>query len=542
MKKIYLNTLLLIILPFIGFGQNCLSGDCVNGYGIMKYTDGSRYIGEFVDSKRYGEGVLHLTNGTKYVGSWKNDSRTGEGRIYFGDNLRTSGYWENNQLVRPTKKRSYCISGDCQDGFGIYLFADGRKAIGRFQGGEIINYAVCYYPNGDKYIGQWKYQTRNGNGVLNTIYEKQVGAWLDGAFIGATRGIGNKGCVSGNCKNGHGTYIYDDNTIYEGDFVNGMAEGYGICYYADGDIYAGNWKVHKFEGEGTMYYSSGQIRKGFWSAGQYLGVEEKKIEPETNPERLFDYTEAEEDKEAFQEPDGKVWAVLVGIARYNHMRSLKFTDDDAYRLTAFLQSPEGGAIPDEQINVLIDEAAERDAIINTLTTVAEKASKNDVIIFYFSGHGLQGSFLPHDYDGESLVVQHQEIKNILESSKAKAKIVIADACHSGSFMATKGDHYQTVIDTYYSAFSKSSGGFVLMLSSKGEETSIESNGLRQGIFSHFLIRGLKGAANMNDDQIITIEELFDYVHNNVRFYTNKFQTPIILGEYDKNMPLGVIRN
>jgi uncharacterized caspase-like protein len=97
------------------------------------------------------------------------------------------------------------------------------------------------------------------------------------------------------------------------------------------------------------------------------------------------------------------------------------------------------------------------------------------------------------------------------------------------------------MDTYYDAFNKSSGGFVLMLSSKAEETSIESNGLRQGIFSHFLIRGLKGAANINADELVTVDELFDYVHNNVRFYTNKFQTPMIYGDYDGMMPLAVIR-
>lgn len=533
MNTIYHYMLLLFLLfPLFSFSQDCLLGDCLNGYGAIEYVDSSRYIGEFEDGKRHGQGVLFLTNGTKYVGSWENDQRSGEGRIYDGKRLRSSGSWAGDQLVKPVFEQNYCVSGNCKDGFGVYLFADGRKAIGEFKNGQIAGYAICYYPNGDKYIGQWKFQTRNGNGLLTTIEEKQEGAWLDGAFIGATRGIGNKGCISGNCENGRGTYIYPDNTIYEGNFVNGMAEGYGVCYYTDGDIYAGNWKKHNFQGKGTMYYSSGQVVKGFWSGGFYMGKEE-----EVRPESMM----AHQGTEEFHNPNGKVWAVLVGIAHYSHMRSLKYTDDDAYRLNAFLQSPEGGALPDEQIRVLIDEAAERDVILNTLSTVAKEASENDVIIFYFSGHGLQGSFLPHDYDGKDKVVKHQTVKDILESSDAKAKIVIADACHSGSFIATKGNHHGTIIDIYYAAFNESSGGFALMLSSKGDETSIESNGLRQGIFSHFLIKGLKGAANINDDQIITIDEVFKYVYNNVRFYTNKFQTPIIIGQYDVNMPLGVVR-
>lgn len=80
-----------------------------------------------------------------------------------------------------------------------------------------------------------------------------------------------------------------------------------------------------------------------------------------------------------------------------------------------------------------------------------------------------------------------------------------------------------------------------MMSSKAEETSIENNGLRQGIFSHFLIRGLKGGADHDANDVITVGELFDYVKANVIYYTNSYQTPVIYGKYDKTMPLGVVR-
>ena len=55
----------------------------------------------------------------------------------------------------------------------------------------------------------------------------------------------------------------------------------------------------------------------------------------------------------------KVWAVVVGIGRYTTMPVLKYTDDDAYHIYAFLKSPEGGALPDSQIRLLIDEDAFR---------------------------------------------------------------------------------------------------------------------------------------------------------------------------------------
>ncbi|MEZ4948396.1 MAG: hypothetical protein R2784_03240 [Saprospiraceae bacterium] len=71
---------------------------------------------------------------------------------------------------------------------------------------------------------------------------------------------------------------------------------------------------------------------------------------------------------------------------------------------------------------------------------------------------------------------------------------------------------------------------------------MESSGLRNGVFSHFLIRGFeKGEADFDGNKVITIQELFDFVYNNVRDYTGNRQSPLIRGDYDKIMPVSVVR-
>ncbi|MDG2266285.1 MAG: peptidase C14, partial [Candidatus Marinimicrobia bacterium] len=92
--------LILLCLPFFGFGQ-CISGDCENGQGTMTYSDGSKYVGEFKDSKRHGQGTYTHQNfkmaklnkilrnkpnneANKYVGEWKNDSMNGQGTYTYG--------------------------------------------------------------------------------------------------------------------------------------------------------------------------------------------------------------------------------------------------------------------------------------------------------------------------------------------------------------------------------------------------------------------------------------------------------------------------
>ena len=103
-------------------------------------------------------------------------------------------------------------------------------------------------------------------------------------------------------------------------------------------------------------------------------------------------------KEAYKT---KIYALIIGAARYSHMPALRYADDDAYRLYAFLKSPEGGALPDEQIRILIDEDATKRNILASAEEVFARADENDVIIMYYSGHGLNGHFVPVDFDGST---------------------------------------------------------------------------------------------------------------------------------------------
>lgn len=530
MKKIFYLILFFLITNSLQ-ANDCLSGNCENGYGIQKIQNNSQYLGEFKNGQRNGQGVYYYNENKKYVGSWKNDVRDGEGRIYIDGKITQSGIWEND-ILKKSQTKTGCISGDCVNGIGTYLYKDGKKLYGQFKNSKPINRIVCYYPDGQKYLGLWKDNEKDSFGMLYTKNGEIIsGTWDNNGFLGESKSK-QIGCLSGDCVNGKGTYIYEDFTHYSGSFNNGLANGYGICYYADGDIYIGDWKNHTFHGHGTMYFKNGEIAKGNWKNGTYI----KEVNTTTS-DVYYDLN----NNEPNIDEQSKTWVVLVGASRYTTMRSLKYTDDDAYKLHSFFKSPPGGALLDEQIKILIDEDATKKNILSSLTYVAEKAKEKDIILFFFSGHGVNGSFLPSDYDGRNRVVKHTEVLDILESSEAKSKIVIADACHSGSFMA-KGEDFETRLNTLYSAFNDSRGGTLLLLSSKAEEISIESNGLRQGVFSHYLIHGLKGKANTNGDNIITVKEIYDYVHKNVRAFTNNTQTPVIRGNFDENMPLGTTSN
>jgi len=552
-----------LLLSFL-FSQSiqaqCISGNCTNGTGIFMYPSGAKYIGQFKDSEIHGIGVCYYTDGSVYRGEWVHRYPEGVGTKTIADGRTWTGNWlkglpmdENGEFIEtlfPEEKvaaviaeeeiQSGCISGDCINGEGVYGYPDGSKFEGQFLDSLPDGWGTFSYVNGDHYTGAFSHGLKHGKGTFYYADTTQsTGEWREGEYLGnAQIEPGRMGCINGDCENGRGTYIYKDGAAkYVGTFQNGLPDGEGIIHYANGEHYTGAWRTGNFYGKGTLFLADSTEVAGFWKDGSYMG--------DKDPEEVAQMaspTLTSDDYVAIRQAHlMKVWAVVVGISSYNHMPTLRYTDDDAYRMYAFLKSPEGGALTDDQVSILIDEDATREKIINTMNETFGKAGENDLVLLYFSGHGLRGSFLPIDFDGYNNKLEHEEINKILETSPAKYKLCIADACHSGSLLAMKGGETRNVLEDYYKTLAQAEPGTALIMSSKSDETSLESSGLRQGVFSHFLIRGLKGEADADGNKIVTVQELFNFVDENVQAYTGDRQSPVIKGDYDKNMTVGVVR-
>lgn len=536
-----------LLLPF-GLSAQCVKGNCYDGYGTYLYESGAKYVGQFAGGKIHGEGILYFSNGNRYIGNWVNQFREGQGKMIFTNGDVYEGTFRRSKFrgqgeMRFANGDRYVgeWQDDLQHGYGTYFYQDGDRYEGDFVAGKINGQGIMYYSDGASFSGAWRNNRKNGRGVLTKPDGSRLeGYWEEGEYIDNGQELVSKvdpasgdhgdlpNCNKVYCASGKGVLTYTDGSRYVGEFEEGNPKGEGTCFYSNGDKYVGEWAQHSPHGEGIMYYADGRVLGAIWEHGRPV----REIEPrEEVPSVLVN-----QDKDARV----KIWAVIVGVARYNHMPVLKYTDDDAYQIYAFLKSPQGGALYDDQIRVLIDEDATRENILMAMTETFMKADENDVVLFYFSGHGLEGSFLPVDFDGFNNRLHHEDVKDLFDRSRAKHKVCFADACHSGSLTAMKSP-YRDVVDEYYEAFDRSSGGTALLVSSKSDEYSLEDQGLRQGIFSHFLIRGLKGEANRNSDRIITIQELYDFIYTKVRNYTANVQSPSITGSYDRDMPVAVVR-
>lgn len=82
------------------------SGNCVNGFGFYKYSNGDSFTGFFYNSSPAYMGTYHWSTGDWYLGNWVNGKRTGQGRLYFsGPKTNYLGNFENDKM----------------EGLGIYI-------------------------------------------------------------------------------------------------------------------------------------------------------------------------------------------------------------------------------------------------------------------------------------------------------------------------------------------------------------------------------------------------------------------------------------
>ncbi len=544
----------------------CITGQCIDGKGSYIYKNGSKYSGNFANSLPHGWGVMTQKNGVKYEGEFNSGQKHGKGKIVFASGEIYEGDFKYD-IIEGYGKMNY-KKGDVYTGNwavgkpageGKYIFFDGDVYEGDFIDGMFSGYGKFTAKNGTYYEGEWLRNMKHGrgkmysNGQLKEVYYENNKP-MDTKEILPKPDL--KDCLEVYCHNEKGKYRYKDGSVYVGDFVNNIGEGNGECTYANGDKYMGGWKNHAPHGKGFMTFASGKVLYADWINGQPNKIIRNEVAKanvvvrKENPPKSTTIKPSSsipnaksniETPETLSKMQPKIYAVIVGVASYLHMPSLKYTDDDAYQLYAFLKSPEGGALKDDQIRVLIDDAATSTTIMQELKSMIKQPKENDVLMIYLAGHGLEGSFLPSDYDGYNFQLPYNDIIELIGQSKAKHKVLITDACHSGSMLATARSPWTVALDNFYSAYDIAKGGTAILTSSKRDETSLEYSGFRQGVFTHFLIKGLKGAADTNGDKLINMEELSNFVSQEVKQYTQNAQNPKVSGDFDPKMPIGWVR-
>jgi hypothetical protein len=504
---------------YVGEYRNSLK----NGLGEYTWVDGEKYVGEYKDDKRHGTGTHTFPSGDKYVGAYKDDKRHGLGMMTLTDGTWYYGEWEN----------------DLPQGQGItFVPNSGERKEGVWAHGELIREVKVNLPamndsvaaNTDrteidrerqqlaeerKRLDEEKRQQEQQAAIERQRLQlaedrkrlEEEKRQRDQAKASSRINLQ----VSATTPRADGAYTISIQTNADtaslkinGEEIGGRADG---LYTINRIARAG--QDTKLEIVATDVYNNSNT-KTITVARQVLPASAQTaiLKPETI-------------KIA---PARDAVAIIIGIQNYKRVPKAEFANNDAREFNEYAIRALG--IKQEKIKMLVDEEADEVNIVKAFENwlpIQVNKDKTEVYVFY-SGHGLPAPdgkslyFLPHGVDKELLsrtAVAQDEIVAALTAAKPKSVTMFIDACYSGQ---TRGGDV-LIADAKPVSLKADTNvyppNFTVITASTSDQISSSSSELKHGIFSFYLMKGMEGDADANQDGKITVGEMQDYLSDKV---------------------------
>jgi len=233
-------------------------------------------------------------------------------------------------------------------------------------------------------------------------------------------------------------------------------------------------------------------------------------------------------------------ALIVGVSDYKRTSDPAiYADKDAQYFHDYAAVKLG--VPDNNIFSLVNDKADKveitKAVKNWLLRMSVK-DKTDVYVF-FAGHGLASSdgsnmfLLPYDGDPELLedsAIDRKQLFADIQAISPRSVTVFLDSCYSGGTRAGGTLVASLRPITIRTKEQNIPDGFTVLSAAKGDQTSQSLEEAKHGLFSYFLMRGLEGDADANNDNQITAGELHSFVTDKVERQSGFKQTPDLQGD------------
>jgi len=248
------------------------------------------------------------------------------------------------------------------------------------------------------------------------------------------------------------------------------------------------------------------------------------------------------------------YAVVIGISKYRSVPEIKYASKDAETVKKYLHTV--GGLPSQNIKFMTDDMATKADIESSIEEWLPKRVKPSSKVFvYYSGHGT-----PDPMTNESFIVPYEgepgSIKKLYPLKKmyaslnklpAEKMLVMLDSCFSGSgersIFPEGARPVSLAIENPVLAGEK----MIVLAASEGDEISSDYDEGGHGLFTYYLLKGMKGDADVDENGKVDIAELYLFVKDRVsETALNKLdreQNPVILPGYDqvKDRKLSVAR-
>ena len=243
----------------------------------------------------------------------------------------------------------------------------------------------------------------------------------------------------------------------------------------------------------------------------------------------------------------KRWALLIGINEYDDTAfgPLHVCVNDVESIAQCLVSGGFGQDSTHRIVDSSDNLPTRLNILKTLIKIAKATEPDDLLLFYFSGHGIEENgesyLVPKDVNRivmRDSAVSISRVKEIMLDAPARTKVIILDACHSGAKIGGKGD--KRMSEAFVRHVFEEAEGIAILSSCKQGELSYELSTRDHSVFTHFLLEALKGESDREGKGFVTAQDVNLYVLDRVKKWTAQnehIQTPTFQSTTVGDIPL-----
>jgi ABC-type phosphate/phosphonate transport system substrate-binding protein len=235
--------------------------------------------------------------------------------------------------------------------------------------------------------------------------------------------------------------------------------------------------------------------------------------------------------------NGSKRAIVVGCSVYetDGIPNLRYAEADSAALYERLINTDVGGYAPGATELLKSPGA--DPLRRALERLLRTAQPDDRILLYFAGHGLRDEagrmhLALRDTDPDlvrATGISAQLLRELLDECRSKHICLIMDCCFSGAIAGMRGVASLDRDEMQRSVESLGGQGTVILTSAQASQQAREREEYGHGVFTHYLLEGLDGAADGDQDGVITPDELYRYIASRMEQEVGQTQRPTFTG-------------
>lgn len=253
-----------------------------------------------------------------------------------------------------------------------------------------------------------------------------------------------------------------------------------------------------------------------------------------------------------------LWAVVSGISDYEGDRiDLRFAAKDAQDMTKALTLAGRRLFGADHVRVNLLTKTTKQAFVEAFEEI-KSARPWDILIIYLAGHGIAMGDDYYYLTGEArstelgdpevrarVSVSSAEMVEWLKQSPALKQVMVLDTCQAGA-AAKIFMEQREISSSQVRALErlKDRTGFHVLMGSAANAVSFEASQFEQGLLTHALLKGMKGAA-LREDEFVDVSLLFQYAADQVPMlaaHIGGIQRPRIAAPIGTSFAIGQLIN